>query len=95
MQWPKRSNKWPWGNQEEAIPPSSSATVEDEEEEQPYKPKRNMGPRSKSCGRKPESISSLDRVREPDQMPPIYEDDFEDIGGYPIEEPRQSTKGVE
>lgn len=27
-------------------------------------------------------------------MPPIYEDDFEDIGGYPIEEPQQPTEGV-
>lgn len=70
------------------IPPSPLATEEDEEEEQPHKPKNKIVVRSKSYGTKPQHISSPDRARELERMPSIHEDDFEDIGGYPIEEPR-------
>lgn len=76
------------------IPPSPSSTKEDEEE-QPHKPKRNKSARSKSRGRKPQLIPSLVRAREPKWMPPIHDDNFKDIWGYPIEEPQQSIEEVE
>lgn len=80
----------------EVIPPSPLATKgEEEEEEQPHKPKRKSGVRSKSHGRKPQRIPSPDWVKEFEWMPLIHEDDFEDIRGYPIEEPWQPTEGVE
>lgn len=80
----------------EAILLSPSATKgEEKEEKQSHKAKKKRGVRSKSHGRKSQRIPSLDRVREPERMPPIHEDDFEDIRGYHIEEPRQMIERVE
>lgn len=66
IQWPKRSNKWLRGHQEdmEPIPPSPLATEEEEEEEQLHKPRRKRGAISKSHGRKPQRIPSPDWARE-------------------------------
>lgn len=53
------------------------------------------GAKRKSCGRKLHRIPSPDRARKPEWMPPIHEDNFEDIGGYPFEEPQLTATRAE
>lgn len=73
------------------VPLSPSGTEGDEESGMP---ERKRDPRCKSRGKGPQCVSSPNRARELERIPPIHEDDFEDIGDYPFEEPQDATARI-